>query len=241
MLDIESWIHIQFGSNQWIQGITYVCTERIFACPQFVYIKIFLKKLSYKLVIYIFTLLLTIFASKSAKYKRRSESLNIRKNPEIGDISNILEKLLHSEYVERSKSSSYDAFGTPLWIIYCLWKQQILSARARSIASSYCTRALSKIGLSTTLVLLARALYARAFESVRAIELLGCFGGCGVLWGRQKVVVGGLHHIIPVWSVLLFIQNFRDARQDFCHYLMIFFGTFNKELNSFLDNRPETL
>ena len=28
-----------------VQGITYLCTERIFACPQFVYNKIFLKKL----------------------------------------------------------------------------------------------------------------------------------------------------------------------------------------------------
>ena len=61
-------VYLQFGSNQWIQGITYICTERIFACPQFVYVKIFFKKLSYKLVIYIFTLLLTTFASKSAKY-----------------------------------------------------------------------------------------------------------------------------------------------------------------------------
>ena len=27
---------LQFGSNQWIQGIKYVCTERIFASPQIV-------------------------------------------------------------------------------------------------------------------------------------------------------------------------------------------------------------
>ena len=66
-LEVKKCLKIQFGSNQWIQGITYLCTERIFACPQFVYIKIFLKN-SYKLVIYIFTLLLTTFASKSAKY-----------------------------------------------------------------------------------------------------------------------------------------------------------------------------
>ena len=39
------WGDLQFGSNQWIQGITYVCTERIFASPQIVWNKIFLNKL----------------------------------------------------------------------------------------------------------------------------------------------------------------------------------------------------
>ena len=40
---------LQFGSNQWIQGITYVCTERIFASPQIMY-KIFLNKLLLKML-----------------------------------------------------------------------------------------------------------------------------------------------------------------------------------------------
>ena len=57
----------------------YLCTEQIFASPQFVYKKIFLNKLLWNLVAYIFPLLLAPFASKFVNYSRRSESLNIRK------------------------------------------------------------------------------------------------------------------------------------------------------------------
>ena len=48
--------------------------------------KIFLKKVIYKSVVHIFTLLLTPFASKLVNYSRHSESLNLQKNSEIDDI-----------------------------------------------------------------------------------------------------------------------------------------------------------
>ena len=54
------------------QGITYVCTERIFTSPQFVYNKIFLNKPFKKLVAYIFKLLFAPFASKVANYSSYS-------------------------------------------------------------------------------------------------------------------------------------------------------------------------
>ena len=46
---------------------TYVCTEWFFDSPQFVYNKIFLKKLLQKLVAHIFTILLAPDASKLIK------------------------------------------------------------------------------------------------------------------------------------------------------------------------------
>ena len=57
------------NQNKNIQGISY---KRIFASPQFVYNKIFLTKLSYKLVAQIFTLLLAPFASKLVNYSSHS-------------------------------------------------------------------------------------------------------------------------------------------------------------------------
>ena len=59
---------------------TYVCTDRIFDSPPFMYNKIFLKKLLQKLLAPIFTLLLAPFASKLVNYWRHRESLkNVRK------------------------------------------------------------------------------------------------------------------------------------------------------------------
>ena len=55
-------------------GITYVCTERIFDSRLSMYNKSFLKKVLYKFVIHIFTLLLAPFASKSVNYSSHSES-----------------------------------------------------------------------------------------------------------------------------------------------------------------------
>ena len=56
---------------------TYVCTERFLDSPQFVYNKIFLKKLLQKLVAHIFTVLLAPFASKKVNYLRQSEPLKM--------------------------------------------------------------------------------------------------------------------------------------------------------------------
>ena len=50
------------------------------------YNKMFLKKLLYKSLVHIFTLLLKHFAFKLVNYSRQSEYLNIRKNSEIDDI-----------------------------------------------------------------------------------------------------------------------------------------------------------
>ena len=75
--------------------MTHVFTERAF-----MYNKIFLKNLLQKFVVHIYTLLLASFSSKLIKYLRHSESFNIRKNSEIGDIflqsqrfSNIFQRL----------------------------------------------------------------------------------------------------------------------------------------------------
>ena len=59
---------------------SYICTERIFDRPPFMYNKVFLSKLIQNLVANIFTLLLVPFASKLVNYSKRSESLNIQKN-----------------------------------------------------------------------------------------------------------------------------------------------------------------
>ena len=91
------------------QNKTYVCTEQIFATPQFVYNKIFLNKLLQKLVAYIFTLRLAFFASKSVNYSRRSESLNI---VEIGDI--FLRKQRFNN-VQVSSKAHCDSNNWPIW------------------------------------------------------------------------------------------------------------------------------
>ena len=61
----------------WIYLTPYVCTDRIFDSRPFNFMnnKIFLKKLLYKILAYIFTLLLAPFASKLVNYSRHSESL----------------------------------------------------------------------------------------------------------------------------------------------------------------------
>ena len=55
----------------------YVCTERIFDCQPFMYNNVVLKKLLFKLLARIFTLLLAPFASKLVNFWRHSESLKI--------------------------------------------------------------------------------------------------------------------------------------------------------------------
>ena len=55
--------------------MTSVCTERIFDSRMLLYNKIFLKKLSKKFIVLIFTLLLAPFAPKFVNYSRHSESL----------------------------------------------------------------------------------------------------------------------------------------------------------------------
>ena len=63
-------------AKTWIYLTPYVCNERIFNSRPFMYNNTLVKKLLYKLVAHIFTLLLAPFASKSAKFWRHSEPLN---------------------------------------------------------------------------------------------------------------------------------------------------------------------
>ena len=75
------------ATDSTVQGIEYVCNDRIFDSRPFMYSKIFLKKLLEKFVFHTFMLLLAPFASKLVNYSRHRESLKIRKNSEIDDIS----------------------------------------------------------------------------------------------------------------------------------------------------------
>ena len=63
---------VHWLTKTWIYLTPYLCTERIFDNQPFMYIKVFLKKLLWKLVALIFTLLLASFASKLAKIWRHS-------------------------------------------------------------------------------------------------------------------------------------------------------------------------
>ena len=77
---------------------TYVCTERFFDSPQFVYNKIFLKKLLQKLVAHIFTLLLLPL---------RGETLNFRKNSKFENTDFIV-------FIQFSKTHSASN-NRPIW------------------------------------------------------------------------------------------------------------------------------
>ena len=81
------WMHWTTLPTKIIHPRYYICTERFFASPQFVFNKLFLNKLLKKLVAYIFALLFGPFASKLVNYSRRSESLNIRKKSKSATFS----------------------------------------------------------------------------------------------------------------------------------------------------------
>jgi len=67
------------------EGVRYVLIN--FDSPPYMYNKIFLKKLLFKFVDHVFTLLLTPFASKLVNYSRRSESLIIHENSKLATFS----------------------------------------------------------------------------------------------------------------------------------------------------------
>ena len=69
--------NIQYRSKETIQCVTYLYTDRIFDCPQFMNNQVFFAK---KFTAHSFRLLLAPFASKLINYSRLSRPLNIRKN-----------------------------------------------------------------------------------------------------------------------------------------------------------------
>ena len=74
-------------SNQflWISTLYYVCIEWIFNRPLFMCNRIFFKKLQWKLVVHVFTLLLAPFTSKSVEFLRHSETVNFRKDSKLAN------------------------------------------------------------------------------------------------------------------------------------------------------------
>jgi len=79
---------------------TYVGTEGNFDSPQFVYNKIFLKKLLMKIINHVFRLLLARFASKLVNYSRY-RTINFRKNSKLTTFSFVNSHLTIFKHFQR--------------------------------------------------------------------------------------------------------------------------------------------